>query len=147
MSVKLYLLIDTWCFTPLMDGGILWQIGGRPQQCHTGPRQMWPSPSPLPLGLVAWEAYSDWVIHPLPAAGLLLYSPCICTDFSCIWVHIFLWMPPCYNIGIDHPVFDRIELTLYHKWIQQLLYSWYMQNAVVPLFPVLCTSSNTSPKY
>ena len=31
----------------------------------------------------------------------------------------------CYNIVTGCPVFCRIELTVYHKWIQQLLYSWY----------------------
>ena len=27
----------------------------------------------------------------------------------------------CYSTGIGHPVFDMIELTLYHKWIQQIV--------------------------
>ena len=93
------------------------------------------------------EAYSDWVISPPPIVGVLMSLPCICTvfpEFGSIFYH---WLPPSYNTEIGHHVFDRIELTLYHKWIQQLLYTWYMQNAVFPLFPVLCTSSTASPKH
>ena len=137
----LYPFVDVWCCT------LPWQMGGRLQWHPASPRQTWASQSPLPLGLVAWEAYSDWVISPSPVAGVLLYSPCISTNFLAFWVHIFHWLPSCYNIERSCPVFDRIELTLYRKWIQQLLYSWYMQNAVVLLYPVVYTSSTTSPKH
>ena len=66
---------------------------------------------PFTLGLVAWEAYSDWVISPSLVAGLLpLGFPFICTDFPCILGPFYHWLPPCYNIEIGHPVFDRIEL-------------------------------------
>ena len=121
-------------------GSVPWVLGrlGHPQAPF--------SPKPDRLGGLQW--LGD---QPSPVASLLLSLtfPCICTDFPCILgPHFFYFrLPPYYNIGIGHPVFDRIELNLYHKWIQQLLYSWYMPNAVVPLFPVLCTSSITSPKH
>ena len=37
--------------------------------------------------------------------------------------HMLCYNIECYNIEIGGPVFNRIELTLYHKGIQQLLYS------------------------
>ena len=33
----------------------------------------------------------------------------------------------CYNVEIGRPVFDRIELTLYHRWIPQLLHACKIQ--------------------
>ena len=102
----LYLML----YTPDRLGAPL----GRLQWHLTSPRWTWVSPRPLSLGLVAWEAYSDWVISPSPGADVLmsLQFPGICTDLPCIWVHIFHWLPPCYSMEIGHPEFDRIELTL-----------------------------------
>ena len=64
-------------------------------------------PRPLSLGLVAWEAYSDWVLTPSPVAGVLmsLRFPClfmlVSLHFGCILYH---WLPPCYFIEISGPV-------------------------------------------
>ena len=39
--------------------------------------------------------------------------------FPYLWLHILPWAAIMLQLEIGHPVFDRIELTLYHKWIQQ----------------------------
>ena len=54
----------------------------------------------------------------------------------------------CYKDRLScTPVFDRIEITFTIDESNKLLCSWYMQHAVVPLFPVVCTISTVSPKH
>ena len=86
---------------------ILWLVPVALHPCDgrgQSPRQTWVSPSPLfSLALVAWEAYSDWVISPLPWVPLCgtvyvfqsLYSvPTPWLEFVHASVHE-AWVPVC----------------------------------------------------
>ena len=56
-------------------------------------------------------------------------------------------LPQCYNVKTGDPGFDWIELYLYQNinTISCHTVAEYMQNVVVPLLPVECTISTSSP--